>query len=489
MNSEQFDAELERLFEAIGPPLRAGWRERALKAMKAATPSSASASGRTRGLVIVKQRRALAIGAVVIMLAALTLWMLPRRGMDSALADVARAMANVQSAHFVGSTLDYATGKHLSVEGWVKGEKFRMLTDGTEDVADDGNRLVTISTTGGFVSALISPSGKYVGLSEGMTYLDVFRGERAFEEARGGGMAFAGWENLTLPDGRQAKKGILSSHGSKLVLLIDPGTNLLLGLEEHVDGRLVDKIERIEYDIEIPDSVFQISIPKNAVVTDATAPPSKASAEEWNKYVSAEIKRLEATRRVYLFWSTSPGSQAAGSTGNGGFHPGLWFHPLDNNGTAILYTDRNTYVVFGRVLVESKKYRLRRIVENREFRAPGPPVITVAQRKAEEEAKDKAERARYAALYKTPTPEMLAKWDAKGKELAAIGAKQWVRGGQLSTNGCNFEGIGYEINVWYSPSRGEYYIMGKARVYNRRGFDKIVEDGWIKVPGPAPKLP
>lgn len=408
-------------------------------------------------------------------------------------------MANVTSVHFVGSALDHKTGQRQSVEGWVKGRKFRMVTKGSEEVVDDGERLVTVSTTDDFIAALISPSGKYVALSEGTTYLDLFRGvllEPGMEAVR--------WDTVRLPDGRQAKKAILISPGSpglaKGVLIVDADTDLLLGLEKYDrDGRLVDKIERVEYDVEIPDSVFRIKIPKNAVVSDTTAPPSQASAENW-KRVQAAVKRLGAKGAV-VFWSASPGAQAAGGTSGGGmFHPGLLLHPLDNNGTIMLYTPWNTYVVFGKVLIEDKKGRLpRRVVENEEFAAPGPPVRTIERMKAED-ARELADIKKHM-----PSPEVLARWDAKGKELAAAGAKLLVQSGGhcwpvgnvnrfgIANGGCDFEaqrqeGTG-EIRIWYSPVRKEYYIMGKVRIHNDKGFDKTVEDGWIKVPGPPPKLP
>ncbi|HUT75890.1 MAG TPA: hypothetical protein VM221_13775 [Armatimonadota bacterium] len=469
----------------------------------------AAASARTHGpsLPVQQSRRQgvmtmrRTVMAVVFLgvLAGVALWQLPGRRGDTALAAVARAMANVTSAHFVGSTLDRGTGQRRSVEGWVKGRKFRMVTEGTEDVVDDGNRLVTLSISDNLVMATISPPGEYVGLSEGMTYLDLFRGvllEPGMEAVR--------WEAIRLPDGRQAKKAILISPGSpglaKGVLIVDVDTDLLLGLEEYDSaGSLVDKLERIEYNVAIPDSTFQVSIPENAVVTDETAPPSPASVEGW-KEVEAAIKKLEA-EGAYLIWKCPPRKGPAGLSDIGDFHPNLRFQLLDNKGTAMLYTPQNTYIIFGRVLVEDVRGPFRRVLTNEEFAAPTPPIVSIEQWKAQrarEEARIRAESKRHM-----PPPEVRAQWDAKGKELVAAGARLLVRSSGhcwpvgnanrfgIANGGCDFEALNKgamrQIRIWYSPARKEYYIMGKARIHGP-GFDQTVEDGWIKVPGPAPKL-
>jgi len=481
MATEWQEKQLADMLRAARAVPRPEARERALSAMTEAVLATGSRPRRA-----VSRRKAFWAAAFAVALMATVLWLLPGRRGDAALAAVAEAMANVESVHFTGSTLDPATGERPSVEGWVKGRKFRMVTEGKEDVVDDGERLVTVSTTDDFIAALISPSGKYVALSEGTTYLDLFRGG-LLNQALEGGMEVT-WEAVVLPDGQPARKATLVSggRGSVKVVLTVSDTDLLFGMDEYVDGKLVDSIDRVEYDVEVPDSVFEIDIPENAVVTDKTAPPSQASAENW-KRVQAAVKRLTAKGAV-VNWSTPPGAQAAGGTSGGGmFHPGLLLHPLDNNGTIIVYTPWNTYVVFGKVLIEDEKGRLpRRVVENEEFAAPGPPVQTIEQRKAEEAAR-RAEAARRRA----PTPEMRARWEAKARELEALGARKIFE----SDGSCGFNGWMFEMatekafRIWYSPARKEYYIMGKARIHNDKGFDQTVEDGWIKVPAPPPQLP
>ncbi len=474
--------------ESVPPALRERVHADALTAAASARthrPSLAVERSRRQGMVTM--RRMVVAVALAGLLTGAALWLFPGRRGDAAMAAVAEAMANVESVHFTGSTLDYGTGKRRPVEGWVKGRKFRMVTEGTEDVVDDGERLVTVSTTDDFIAALISPSGDYVALSEGATYLDLFRGGRAFDQL-GHGMEVTRWETVVLPDGQTARKATLVSggRGSVKVVLTISDTDLLFGIDEYVDGKLVDSIDRVEYGVEVPDSVFETDIPENAVVTDKTAPPSQASAENW-KRVQAAAKRLSAKGAV-ITWYTPPGSQAAGGTSGGGmYHPGLLLHPLDNNGTIILYTPWNTYVVFGSVLVEDTKGRLpRRVVTNEEFAGPGPPVKTIEQEKAEE-ARERAEAARRCA----PTPEMQARWEAKARELEALGARKiFELDGSVGFGGCMFEmATEKAFRLWYSPARGEYYVMGKARIYNDKGFDKTVEDDWIKVPGPPPKLP
>jgi hypothetical protein len=128
------------------------------------------------------------------------------------------------------------------------------------------------------------------------------------------------------------------------------------------------------------------------------------------------------------------------------------------------------------------------VVEDAEYVAPSPPDVTVAQWRAEE-ARQNAEMERHM-----PTPEMRAKWDAKARELKAMGAKHLCQcGGDCCPagnlyGGRTFEALDHDVDLWYSPERGEYYVMGKARVHGW-GTDQVVEDDWIKVPGPAPKLP
>jgi hypothetical protein len=435
----------------------------------------------------IRASRWLAAAAFVVVLVASGFWLLPRRH-TVALAAVARAMANVQSVHFVGSTQDPVTGEQCSVEGWVKGRKFRMLTGGREDVVDDGNRLVTFSTTDDILIATIRPSEEYIALDEGTTYLDLFRGG-LFNQALERGMEVTKWEAAELPDGRQAEKAILVSRSGSArgVLIIDANTDLLLGLEEYDSaGKLTDRLERVEYDVEIPDSVFQIDIPGDALVVDRTAPPSQASAAHWEQ-VEAAIKKLEA-KGAYLIWRFSPGRGPTEASTVSDFHPNLRFRVVDNDGTALLYTGRNTYVVFGRMLAEDVRGQFRRVVTNEDFAAPGPPVVTIEERKEQK----RAARARADARekrYREQHPER----EAKAREFRAAGGRPV---GKISNGRCSgyHRGLWFEhadtdmIEIYYLPSSNSYYVMGKARVYGH-GFDEVVEDGWIRVPGPAPKLP
>jgi hypothetical protein len=312
----------------------------------------------------------------------------------------------------------------------------------------------------------------------------MFRGATVIHrEIEAGGARLVRSEPVTLPDGRAAMVLELSEKSGRALLTVDAETDLLVSWETYSDGKLRAKIERIEYNVEIPDSVFQPAIPEGAIVVDAT--DRQASAEQRARYAEwlAAAKRLSG---AYTLNQIPPGGHVNLGTP---FHHHLMFETLDTGGLILLYLpDRNVYRVFGRAMVheDGDDRNAGPVVENAEYVPPTPAEVTVEQVKAKE-ARELAESQR-----RMPTPEMRAKWDAKGKELAAAGAKQLCTGGSFyPRNNLAFDPLNERyISVWYSPARSEYYVMGKARVHGRFGFefDQTVEDGWIKVPGPPPEL-
>ena len=67
-------------------------------------------------------RKAILVGALVVMLVTAGYWLVTGRQQDVALAQVAEAMANVKSAHLVGWRFDPETGgRRETVECWVEG--------------------------------------------------------------------------------------------------------------------------------------------------------------------------------------------------------------------------------------------------------------------------------------------------------------------------------------------------------------------------------
>jgi len=290
-----------------------------------------------------------------------------------------------------------------------------------------------------------------------------------------------------LPGGRPGTRVEVTSSRERWVFSIDAATNLLAAQENYLDGQLRSRVDRIEYDVAIADAVFTPPLPKGALVLDTTGPVSERQRTRF----AAQRKAAERVAGGMVVAHVDPGESGQCETP---FHPGVVFEVGDSGGMIIVYLEsRSAYRVFGRALV--REWSSHRVVRDEEVVASTRPHLTVAQWKAKQEGeggRQWAEEKRHARAH---PPELLARWDRKGKELKAEGAvyltqcggEYWPAGN--ATGGCTFEALeGRDNRVWYSPSREEYYIMGKARIH-REGFDRTVEDGWVKVPGPAPKLP
>ena len=139
--------------------------------------------------------------------------------------------------------------------------------------------------------------------------------------------------------------------------------------------------------------------------------------------------------------------------------------------------------------------------------APGPAVRTIGQVKAQAKAdaeKRAAEEAQWSrdAEREMPTPEMLARWKLKWKELKAEArltsaplagsAGRWgtprvdarsktLRSGEL-TSGIQRPRRDIHLRVECAstvPRSNQYYHLGKVRIH-RGAFDKTVENGWIQ---------
>ncbi len=160
-------------------------------------------------------RRALSASAFAVFLLAIGLGLFPRWKMDSALANVARAMARVKSMHVVGWKLR-GSGERQRIEIWAKqGEKLRYEY-GDETVVDDGRKLLSLIARNGSVSVTINRPKAFPGLGQGMSYLDLFMGEQLVKQLTDRGeLGVAGTRAVELPDGRRA---VLIPKG-------DPGRN------------------------------------------------------------------------------------------------------------------------------------------------------------------------------------------------------------------------------------------------------------------------
>jgi hypothetical protein len=479
MSSERGDRELTDLLEAAQPAARPGLADRALAAMAEAVPQ---ARVEPRGSV----RRRVALAAALVVALVCGAWVVTGRRPEAALAQAAAAMAQVKSAHLTGVAIDQRTGAPHALEIWAKGpSKVRILTAGEGDNIHDGARRTFVEL--GSIPPIVHISHAHWKGSDkdGLTCLRLFEGPRALDQAVSRGHAhITKSESMVLPGGRPGTRVEVTSSRERWVFSIDMATKLLASQENYLEGQLRSRVDRIEYDVAIADAVFTPPLPKGALVLDTTGPVSERQRTQF-------ADRRKAADRIsggLVVAHVDPGESGQCETP---FHHGTVFEVGDSGGMVIVYLEsRNAYRVFGRALV--REWSSHRVVRDEEVVASTRAHLTVAQWKARQEGRQRAEEAHHARAH---PPELLARWDRKGKELKAEGAvyltqcggEYWPAGN--TTGGCTFEALeGRDNRVWYSPSREEYYIMGKARIH-REGFDRTVEDDWVKVPGPRPELP
>jgi outer membrane lipoprotein-sorting protein len=440
-------------------------------------PSPAAQRSRREGVMTMKRT----VIAVVFLgvLAGVAFWQLPGRRGDAALAAVAEAMAKVKSVHFVGWDPSHRPGGRDRREGWIEPRRARSVEGDVLDDFFDENRMVEIRSDSGLVRVTINPLPLDLAnlLKEEQGFLRAlpFMWPQAAQDAlERHGERVTNSERRQLPDGRSVMIVDLTAGQRMRRLTVDEATNLVTRMEEYRRGALVGVIEHIEYNVDIPENAFEISIPKGATVVDNVSSPP----EEPRQRGEAPTRFKAAEEYPILHVRDSRG----GSCGSP-FHIHLRFEVLGDDEVTITYVPKtNTYCVVGRVLALGMG--LNRVVENAEFVAPRPPDVTAEQYEAEQA------RWHREMMRRMPPPEVQRQWDAKAKELKAAGARGLgSTGGMYSTGGIAFEVLNNQmIEIWYLPSRNEFYVMGKAMVH-RGDFSRIVENGWIKVPGPAPKLP
>lgn len=469
MKCKDLKAYLDNLVE--GEPAPPGLREKlmadamtASRLRRARQASPTPERPRAQG-VFTMRRVFVGIGLIAVVMGVL-LWLIPGRNGSYALADVARAMANVKSVHVVGWKLD-RSGEKKRIEIWAKGgDKFRCEYEGNETVVDDGAKLVSLSTYEGCTSATINRPKTFPGLEHGMSYLDLFMGRQVLKQLmENGHLGFAGSRPTTLPDGRAAVIMELRSGPEKALVTVDKESNLIRQVEAYDDaGTLRLKLDRCEYDLVLPDSIFRVSIPRNAIVVDQRVPVSE-SRKKWREEMQ---KRLEESREASNICKIPSGG--CGSV----YHSELRFECLSGDGIAVFYIPkRNAYYVLGKALMRDRKTGANRVVENREVRAPRPSDYVRPPRPP------------------APTPEEL-KADAMLEKLKVPGAKAVFKstgrmGGSCGSyhSGLRFHTIGNEpILIQYLPDKNTYRISGKAEVYYPTGRTEVVENKDIDAPGP-----
>lgn len=308
---------------------------------------------------------ALALAAITI---AVGFGLLPHMRGNTALAQVARAMANVKSAHAILYSINPSTGERENTELWIE-RPSRVLVRSERggehgELADDGKRVVQIDTSDGICSATISPSK---GLPRGVPALSWFGGRELLEESMMSGMEMTRSRSTTLPDGTKARVLDLRGAASNTVVTIDESTNLLLQMEEYCAGKLRTRIERVEYDVDPPDSLFEPAIPKNAIVVDLLHPqPASSEVKAWRKAVVEALPDADTSVICIGIRDGHCGS---------GFHTGMRFAPMDSDGISVYYRrSGNRYLILGKALITDTRMRgYRRVVQDREVRAPYPP--------------------------------------------------------------------------------------------------------------------
>jgi len=403
-------------------------------------------------------------------LAGVALWQFPGRRGDAALAAVARAMANVTSAHFVGWNLDQATGEQRRMEAWVKGtSKLRLVREGASDfdIADNGKMTVTMRDSNGVRKAVIEAPRRALGSKRGMPYLDMFAGgEGLTSMLESNGYMVETVSSGTLPTGGAATVIQLRHiEGGKAVLVVDANSNLLAQWKAYDrNGTLLVNVDSIEYNTEIADSTFEITIPEGTPMLDYLTPPSR--------HVLAAHEQEEARLRA-------AGGEALGNPPTGmwesPYHDGLYFQNLNKNGMIVFFfRERNTYYVVGRALVIAGHGAFHQVVENAEIPAPGKPDFSRAH---------------------APRP-VNPRVEAAEKEIRSLGGEVILKLREGAGDSCgspyhpklNFQVLRDDgCVIGYMPDRNAYRIFGKVRVFGM-GLDRVVENGEIQAPGP-PETP
>lgn len=344
-----------------------------------ATEAASHRSGKSLTDEVNLFRKFMVAGAIaLIVFGAVALGILPGLRGNDALAQVARAMAKVESVHLTGFVIDDATGEHLDYEMWIKHpSKFLLkqecIDNGVLEVADNGRRRVRLLTLQDDVSAEISMSGKPP--RESMWFQ-----KEGFLQMTRRGMIES--KESTLPDGRPAhvmEFAGLSPVFGRALLTVDDRTNLIFQYELYRKGKLAYKIERIDYNVEMPDSMFELEIPENASVRDLMKYHVEIPEELIEKRADVE-ERMKARGAVLILASVmkKPLKEQEGKETNRRhtcgtlYHSGMLFEAMGDPQTCIWYDKTsNAYYVLGKAIVtDGKVPGYTKTVENAWFTAP-----------------------------------------------------------------------------------------------------------------------
>jgi len=346
-------------------PVRGSLEEKlvadAMKASAAARSQMADAfPKRARAREALRMKRALLAAGFALILVLTGISLFPRLQPSYALAQVARAMAQVRSVHFVGWYTDHDSGQRRKLEGWATGSsKLRFSLEGDMEEYLDGDRLVRVHLSGPEPEAVIQSAKE----AEPEFTLNLFQGPTALQalikRARAEVVSSGA---RTLPGGRKAIVYEVRARGIRWLICADPQTRLLMRFEECSGGKPRTVIERFDYDLDIPDSVFEPAIPKGMPVVDLLTPPSPEK-KEW---------RFKQHQKLY-----QQGAEVVVSIHSGKdespFHPGYAFKCLSSGGLLVYYVaDEDVYWVLGTARVSGPN-GFSRIVEDGTIKLPGQP--------------------------------------------------------------------------------------------------------------------
>lgn len=379
MNAVEWSRLSRDIEQLEGEPVQPALRERLVADAITAAASARShelphVPERPRAQGVWTMRRVCVAAAFAVLMIAFGLWVLPRQKENTALADMAIAMAQVSTVHFTGFAVD-SNGERRGLEGWVKGtNRLRIRVDGKEDIADDGGRLIAVELDR-LPKVTIRVSGAWPGLAEGMTYLDLFSAPGSLRSAMAGnGAKVVSTDKVILDGGREGVATELKgSDGARMRIFTDARTNLVARSETYSpSGELIESILQVEYDVPVADSVFKMSIPNNLPVVDLIGPRVGVVSGNYD----ADVASLNTDPNARIVLTDDSGNNPGSSCGTY-CHPDFRFEVLSRDPVAIYYlADRNVYRILGKARAyNEREHWYSEPVENGDIRLPGEPQI------------------------------------------------------------------------------------------------------------------